>query len=219
VRFLSLVYTDEEPSVIPVFGEVARRKLEGTRRWWTGWVAESEYDGSRRNAVIRSLLTLKLLTYALSGAVIAATSSLPETIGGSRNWDYRYCWPRDASITLQAFLDLGRRDEANAFFQWMLHSTRLTNPDLQVLYDVHGASRLPERPLDHLEGYRGSRPVRVGNGAHDQRQLDVYGEVADAAAQFVRRGGTLRAGEFLADRPPSFARRCPRYGRQFIHKL
>jgi len=192
VRFLSMAYTDEEPSVIPVFGDVARRKLEETCRWWTDWVEESEYAGPRREAVVRSLLTLKLLTYAPSGAVIAAaTSSLPEAIGGSRNWDYRYCWLRDASITLQAFLDLGRRDEANAFFHWMLHSTRLTNPELQVLYDVHGESRLPERELDHLEGYRGSRPVRVGNGAHDQLQLDVYGEVVDAAAQFVRRGGAL----------------------------
>jgi GH15 family glucan-1,4-alpha-glucosidase len=123
--------------------------------------------------------------------IAAATSSLPERVGGSRNWDYRYCWLRDASLTLQAFLDLGRRDEAHAFFSWMLHSTRLTNPELQVLYDVHGESRLPERELDHLEGYRGSRPVRVGNGAHGQLQLDVYGEVADAAAQYVRRGGSL----------------------------
>jgi GH15 family glucan-1,4-alpha-glucosidase len=191
-RFVILVYTDEEPSVVPVFGDAAVSDLERTLGWWSRWVEDLPYDGPRRAAVVRSLVTLKLLTYAPSGAVLAAaTCSLPERVGGERNWDYRYCWLRDASITLQGFLDLGRRDEAHAFFSWMLHSTRLTSPDLQVLYDVHGESRLPERELDHLEGYRGSRPVRVGNGAQAQLQLDVYGEVTDAAAQYVRRGGTL----------------------------
>jgi len=191
-RWLSLVYSHREPAVIPTFGEDAERKVNATVRWWRTWATRCAYTGPHRDHVVRSALTLKLLTYAPSGAVVAApTTSLPEAVGGVRNWDYRYCWLRDASITLQAFLDLDQEREANAFLSWIVHSTRLTRPELQVLYDVHGETRLVERALDHLEGYRGSRPVRIGNGARNQLQLDTYGEVADAAAQFVRRGGTL----------------------------
>ena len=191
-RWLGLVYSHREPAVIPTFGEDADRKLESTVRWWRRWAERCDYEGTHRDHVVRSALTLKLLTYAPSGAVIAApTTSLPEEIGGERNWDYRYCWLRDASITLQAFLDLDQESEAHAFLSWILHSTRLSRPELQVLYDVHGETRLVERELDHLEGYRGSSPVRVGNDARNQLQLDTYGEVADAAAQFVRRGGRL----------------------------
>ena len=200
-RWLSLAYTDEDPAVVPAHGEEARRKLQSTLDWWAAWAAGCRYEGPHRAAVVRSAITLKLLTYAPSGAVIAAlTTSLPEAIGGVRNWDYRYCWLRDASITLTSFLDLDRQAEAAAFFSWILHSTRLTQPELQVLYDVHGETRLPERELDHLEGYRGSRPVRVGNDARGQLQLDVYGEVADAAIRYVRRGGALSrpAGRMLA---------------------
>ncbi|HSL81284.1 MAG TPA: glycoside hydrolase family 15 protein [Thermoanaerobaculia bacterium] len=200
-RWLSLAYTDEDPAVVPAHGEEARRTLQGTLDWWSAWAAGCRYEGPHREAVVRSAITLKLLTYAPSGAVIAAlTTSLPEKIGGVRNWDYRYCWLRDASITLTSFLDLDRQAEATAFFSWILHSTRLTQPELQVLYDVHGETRLPERELDHLEGYRGSRPVRVGNDARGQLQLDVYGEVADAAIRYVRRGGALSraAGRMLA---------------------
>jgi GH15 family glucan-1,4-alpha-glucosidase len=200
-RWLSLAYTDEDPAVVPAHGEVAEGKLRSTLDWWTEWARGCRYDGPHRDAVVRSALTLKLLTYAPSGAVVAApTTSLPEQIGGVRNWDYRYCWLRDASITLQTFLDLHRDEEARAFFSWILHSTRLTRPELQVLYDVHGETRVPERTLDHLEGYRGSRPVRVGNAARGHLQLDVYGEVADAAFQYVRRGGALSpsAGRMLA---------------------
>ena len=200
-RWLSLAYTDEDPAVVPAHGEVAEEKLRSTLDWWSAWSRGCRYDGPHWSAVVRSALTLKLLTYAPSGAVIAApTTSLPEAIDGVRNWDYRYCWLRDASITLQTFLDLERDEEARAFFSWILHSTRLTRPELQVLYDVHGETDVPERTLDHLEGYRGSRPVRVGNAARGHLQLDVYGEVADAAFQYVRRGGalSLSAGRMLA---------------------
>ena len=119
----------------------------------------------------------------------APTTSLPEQPGGVRNWDYRYCWLRDASFTLRALYSLGYQEEAEAFLSWMLHATRLTWPELQVLYDVFGEAHLPERELPHLEGYAGSRPVRIGNDAQGQLQLDVYGEVLDAVSRFARRGG------------------------------
>lgn len=191
-RYLSLAFTHGEVAVLPLFGKIAEGKIAQTIRWWQAWASRCRYAGPYRAAVIRSALTLKLLTYAPSGAVVAApTTSLPEKVGGVRNWDYRYCWLRDASLTLQALMDLGYVEEAEAFLAWILHSTRLTWPELQVLYDVHGESRLRERELPHLEGYAGSRPVRIGNDAENQLQLDTYGEVVDAAFEFVRRGGRL----------------------------
>jgi GH15 family glucan-1,4-alpha-glucosidase len=191
-RYLSLVYSHGEPAVIPSFGGEAERKIGLTIGWWREWATRCRYAGPYRTAVVRSALALKLLTYAPSGAVVAApTTSLPERIGGIRNWDYRYCWLRDASLTLQALIDLGYGEEAQAFLAWMLDSTRLTWPELRVLYDVHGETRLRERELAHLAGYGASRPVRIGNDAENQLQLDVYGEVVDAAFEFVRRGGRL----------------------------
>jgi GH15 family glucan-1,4-alpha-glucosidase len=191
-RYVALAYAHGEPAVLPCFGEVAERKMARTIRWWQDWASRCRYDGPYRASVVRGALTLKLMAYAPSGAVVAApTTSLPEMVGGVRNWDYRYCWLRDASLTVRAFMELGYEDEATAFLGWLLHSTRLSWPELQVLYDVHGETRLPERDLAHLDGYAGSRPVRVGNDAERQLQLDIYGEVVDAVSGFVRRGGTL----------------------------
>ena len=187
-HFLSLTYDDEAPAVLPLLDDHAQRKLARTINYWRDWAAQCEYEGPYRDAVVRSALTLKLMTFAPSGAIVAApTTSLPEAIGGERNWDYRYCWLRDAALTLRALYELGYEDEGRAFFSWLLHATRLTAPRLHVMYDVHGNTHLSERTLSHLEGYRASPPVRVGNGAHDQLQLDTYGELISAAYEFVQR--------------------------------
>lgn len=121
----------------------------------------------------------------------APTTSLPERVGGDLNWDYRYCWLRDASLTARALFGLGFDEEAKTFVSWLIHSTRLNQPELRVLYDVHGNQPCPEQHLDKLSGYKNSRPVRIGNAAAAQLQLDVYGEVIDAVAHFARRGGEL----------------------------
>jgi GH15 family glucan-1,4-alpha-glucosidase len=189
-RYFSLTYSAEAPAVVPLLGEIARGRIDRTIRWWQEWANRCTYEGPYRAAVVRSALALKLMTYAPSGALVAApTTSLPEAIGGVRNWDYRYCWLRDASFTLRALFTLGYQEEAEAYIGWLLHATRLTWPELQVLYDVFGEAKLPERELEHLEGYAGSRPVRIGNDAHGQLQLDVYGEVINGAARLLDRGG------------------------------
>lgn len=195
-RFFSLAYAKGEPGVAPTLGVEALERLHGATQWWEDWSGRCTYEGPFREAVVRSALMLKLLTYAPSGAVVAAaTTSLPEEVGGSMNWDYRYCWLRDAALTVSAFIQIGYGEEAHAFLGWILHATRLTWPELQVLYDIYGEAELREQTLDHLEGYRGSRPVRIGNAAHAQRQLDVYGGVVQAAYDFVRAGGRLQRAE------------------------
>ena len=195
-RTISLSYTERDIAVRPAIGVAAREQLRLTARWWEAWAARCTFHGERRPLVVRSAITLKLLTYALSGAVVAApTTSLPEAIGAGRNWDYRFCWLRDASITMGAFLGLGFKDEASAFLGWMLHSTRLTRPELRIFYDLHGRNDSKESELDHLEGYRGSKPVRVGNAAGSQLQLDTYGSVILAAYDYVERMGVLNGGE------------------------
>ncbi len=191
-RLLCLAATCNEPAVLPPLGAAALDRLDRTRRWWERWAGRCRYSGPQAEAVVRSALTLKLLCYAPSGALVAApTTSLPEWPGGVRNWDYRFCWPRDASWTVGALLDLGYEEEATAFFSWLLHATYRHRRALHALYDLHGEEAPPERELPHLAGHAGSRPVRVGNAAKRQLQLDVYGEVVDAAFQFCDRGGTL----------------------------
>ena len=172
---------DDDIATIPLLGRHADERLEVATRWWRTWLSQLTYDGPYRALVARSVLATKLLLFAPSGAVVAApTTSLPERVGDALNWDYRYCWLRDASMTARAFDDLGFRDDAVAFCSWLLHATRLTRPELRILYDVYG--RLPgdEELLCELAGYRGSRPVRVRNAASTQLQLDCYGEVLDA---------------------------------------
>ena len=174
-----------EPLVFPARKEVARR-LVCTIEFWRQWANARTYDGPWRDEVIRSALVLKSLIFAPSGAAAAAaTTSLPEEIGGVRNWDYRYCWIRDSMFLIDALLRLGCRGEAHAIFWWFLQATALTEPELQVLYKLDGDARIPETTL-RLSGYRNSQPVRVGNAAVTQSQLDIYGELLETAWVFGR---------------------------------
>jgi GH15 family glucan-1,4-alpha-glucosidase len=180
----------QEPLVLPS-REGAEARLQQTARAWREWARGRQYSGGWEDAVIRSGLALKLLVFAPSGAIAAAaTTSLPEEIGGERNWDYRFSWPRDAAFTLQALLALGCAPEARAFFSWILHASQLTHPCVQVLYRLDGRAEAREKSLT-FAGYRGSRPVRVGNGAAEQTQLDVYGELLGAASRFASATGGL----------------------------
>jgi GH15 family glucan-1,4-alpha-glucosidase len=162
---------------------------DDTTSWWRDWVAKGGYNGRWRDQVVRSLITLKALTYAPTGGIVAAaTTSLPECLGGVRNWDYRYCWLRDATYTLYALMIGGYTDEAAAWRSWLLRAVAGDPATLQTMYGVAGERRLPELELDWLPGYEQSRPVRIGNAAVNQMQLDVYGEVLDALYQARRMG-------------------------------
>ncbi|MFD9878762.1 glycoside hydrolase family 15 protein [[Kitasatospora] papulosa] len=155
--------------------------LTATEEFWHDWVEQCTYHGPYREAVVRSLITLKALTYAPTGGIVAApTTSLPEDIGGSRNWDYRYTWLRDAAITLSSLLRTGYREEARAWREWLLRAVAGDPENLQIMYGIAGERELGEAELDWLPGYENSAPVRVGNGAANQLQLDVYGEVTEA---------------------------------------
>ncbi|MEU8232568.1 glycoside hydrolase family 15 protein [Actinoplanes sp. NPDC048967] len=163
-------------------------ELGATEGYWRGWISACTYEGEWRDAVVRSLLTLKALTYAPTGGIVAAaTTSLPEKLGGVRNWDYRFCWLRDATITLQSLLYSGFQSEAKAWRKWLLRAIAGDPAELQIMYGVAGERRLDEYRADWLTGYDGN-PVRIGNAAAEQFQLDVYGEVMDALHQGRRAG-------------------------------
>jgi GH15 family glucan-1,4-alpha-glucosidase len=188
---LALGVADREP-LIHVDPDAAWAALVADEHAWRSWCGGIDDDLPHRETVARSLLTLRLLTYSPSGAPVAApTTSLPEDPGGARNWDYRYAWPRDASIGIGAFLGVGKQREARHFFAWLLHASRLDRPRLPVLLTLHGRYPTAERELDGWPGYAGSRPVRVGNGAADQHQLDGYGWVVDAAWLLTKAGHRL----------------------------
>ncbi|MGW8369955.1 MAG: glycoside hydrolase family 15 protein, partial [Gammaproteobacteria bacterium] len=159
----------------------ASRQLSETEQWWHEWSGRYTDKGPWREPVIRSLITLKALTYNPTGGIVAApTTSLPETLGGARNWDYRYCWVRDASFTLYALLISGYHEEASAWREWLLRSVAGSAEQLQTVYGVAGERWLNEFEVPWLQGYADSRPVRIGNGASGQFQLDIYGEIMDA---------------------------------------
>jgi GH15 family glucan-1,4-alpha-glucosidase len=188
----SLTFCADAPAVIPPLGHLVSEKLDLTIAWWREWAGQSNYKGRYERQVMRSALLLKLLSYAPSGAIIAApTTSLPERIGADSNWDYRFAWLRDAAFTVHALFGLGYKADAEAFVDWLLHATRLTRPQLRVVYDVFGESTPPEREVSHLNGYADSRPVRVGNSASEQMQLDIYGEVIEAVSHFIGDSKTL----------------------------
>jgi GH15 family glucan-1,4-alpha-glucosidase len=186
-----LSVADREPLVY-VDPQAAWETLQVDEDRWRAWCDGIDGELPHRTAVVRSLLTLRLLTYSPSGAPVAApTTSLPEVLGGVRNWDYRYAWPRDASIGIDAFLGVGKQDEARAFMAWLLSATRLDRPRLPVLFTLHGKHPAPERELTGWPGYAASAPVRWGNAAASQHQLDGYGWVLDAAWRLSEAGHRL----------------------------
>jgi GH15 family glucan-1,4-alpha-glucosidase len=163
------------------------RQLKDTEKWWCDWSKKCSYDGPYKQAVVRSLITLKGLTYAPSGGIVAApTTSLPESLGSVRNWDYRFCWLRDATFTLISLINCGYEEEARAWREWLLRAIAGNPAQISIMYSITGKRRLPEHTLDWLPGYEGSRPVRTGNAAYSQFQLDVFGEVADMLYQYRR---------------------------------
>lgn len=195
---ITLAYAHQEPLVLPTRDECEAR-LDHTSATWRQWTDERAYTGPWPEAVLRSALALKLLVYAPSGAVAAAaTCSLPEELGGERNWDYRFSWIRDSVFTLDTFLKLGCAPEATGYFWWLMHASQLTHPRLHVLYRLDGGARATERVLP-LPGYRGSAPVRVGNAASDQLQLDTYGELLQTAWLYAT-GGCRRLDTDIARR-------------------
>jgi GH15 family glucan-1,4-alpha-glucosidase len=177
IPFVLTWFPSHQPAPAPIDPFHA---LDDTRQWWQDWCAKCTYDGPWRDAVLRSLITLKGLTFAPTGGIVAAaTTSLPERIGGVRNWDYRYCWIRDATFTLYALIMSGYTSEAVAWRNWLLRAVAGSPASMQILYGVSGERRLSELTLDWLPGYEGSRPVHIGNAAFAQHQLDVYGEIMD----------------------------------------
>jgi GH15 family glucan-1,4-alpha-glucosidase len=179
----------------------AEAAVEATTAWWQHWSGRRRYSGAWPQPVARSLITLKALTYSPTGGIVAApTTSLPEELGGSRNWDYRYCWVRDATFTLYALLLAGYAEEAKAWREWLLRAIAGAPDEMQIMYGPAGERRLTELEVPWLAGYEGSRPVRIGNGAVNQFQLDLYGEVMDALYQSRRAGVATRPHEWEVQR-------------------
>lgn len=186
VRFVLMWHPSHDTTVVTVDAE---NLLAQTEQWWREWSHRCTYTGPYHDSVVRSLITLKALTYAPTGGIAAAaTTSLPEQIGGVRNWDYRYCWVRDATFTLYALMLTGYTAEAAAWRDWLLRAVAGKPSELNIMYGLAGERRLPEFKLGWLPGYEGSAPVRIGNAASEQFQLDVYGELMDAMS-LARRGG------------------------------
>jgi GH15 family glucan-1,4-alpha-glucosidase len=183
----TLIYTPSH--LTPPERDDPRETLAVTEKFWRDWTAKCNHDGPFEEMVTRSLITLKALTYAPTGGIVAApTTSLPEWIGGVRNWDYRFCWLRDATLTLLAFMNAGYYEEAASWRAWLLRAVAGRPEQAQIMYGIGGERRLVEWTVPWLPGFRNSAPVRIGNGAHNQMQLDVFGEVMDALHQ-ARRGG------------------------------
>jgi GH15 family glucan-1,4-alpha-glucosidase len=175
-----------------------------TTAFWYNWISRCKYKGRHRRHVDRSLMLLKLLVFEPTGAVVAApTFSLPEAIGGGRNWDYRYCWVRDSAFTIYILLRMGFIDEAEAYMNFIserFRNSRASNGALPIMFSIHGDTELPEIELDHLDGYRSSRPVRIGNGAAFHLQLDIYGELMDAIYLYNKYGKPVSWDQWVAVR-------------------
>jgi GH15 family glucan-1,4-alpha-glucosidase len=192
VPFVMSYSRSHRPVAAVVDADIA---LEQTQKFWADWSGKCHVKGKYRGQIMRSLITLKSLSYAPTGGIVAAvTTSLPEKIGGTRNWDYRYCWLRDATFTLLAFLNAGYVEEAKVWQDWLVRVIAGAPEQLQTMYSVMGDKRLDEIELSHLAGYKNSRPVRIGNAAAQQLQLDIYGELADVLAQ-ARKGGLTQPPE------------------------
>ena len=195
-RYFSLSFCRRDVGIIPCLGSECENKMKATRNWWSAWLSQAEQCDLFEKSTKRSLVALRLLTSRETGAVAAApTASLPEWIGGKRNWDYRYCWMRDAYFVLSAFAQYGLKNEATGYFDWLMHATERDKPDLRPVYDIFGRGDLEEKEIPHLEGYKNSAPVRTGNGASEQVQLDSYGSVILAARSLVEHGGTFGISE------------------------
>ena len=181
ILYFSLSFNEELPCIIPSTHS-CHLSFETTQQWWKNFSAQIQYEGPYRHLLVRSAIVLKLMVYSPSGAIVASpTTSLPEKLGGNANWDYRFCWLRDASIATCALMNLNLKNEAKTFVNWLLHSTVLSRPKLKVLYDVYGGNPPQEKNRDDFTGYFDSKPVRFGNAAVDQEQMDLYGEVIHGA--------------------------------------
>lgn len=191
--FFSFTHHLNDPALLtPLAEEIFSEKLERTINWWQKWCEKIDYQGPYRSSVVRSALTLKLHSFSPSGAYIASpTTSLPEKLGGSLNWDYRYCWLRDASFISRALYGLKYYEEAKSFIEWILYSTKLSLKKLKVLYDVYGRFCGHETFLKHFKGYENSYPVRIENSAAKQFQLDIYGETINAFFLYIKNGGKV----------------------------